>query len=325
MNWKDKNVFVTGADGFIGGWIAKTLVEKGANVVVVIRDFKKENSLDIHKIRDKVTVVPGDIVNYELMSRIMNEYSIEYVFHLAAQALVGIANRSPLSTYESNIKGTWSILEAARNLKTVKGIVVASSDKAYGVQEKLPYTEEQPLMAVYPYDATKACTDILARSFAKSYNLPIAVTRNGNTYGGGDMNFSRIIPDAVVSCLNGKELIIRSDGKAERDYFYIKDAVDSYLTLAENVHRENVAGEAFNFGTETPINVLNLVKKIVKLTGKNIPVKVLGTARNEIDKQYLSISKAKRVLNWKPKYPLDKGLRETIEWYKEFSRKNRSD
>ena len=321
MDWKDKNVFITGADGFIGGWVAKILVEKGANVVVVVRDFKKNNALELHNIKDKVSIVPGDIVNYELMSRIINEYSIEHIFHFAAQALVGIANRSPLSTYDSNIKGTWTILESVRHSKTVEGVVVASSDKAYGSQKILPYKEDQPLMAVYPYDATKACTDILARSFAKSYDMPITVTRNGNTYGGADLNFSRIIPDAIVSSLLGKALIIRSDGTPERDYFYIKDAVDSYLTLAENAHRKDVRGEAFNFGTETPINVLDLVKKIIKLTGKNIPVKVLGTAKNEIDKQYLSISKAKKVLKWKPKYVLDDGLKETVVWYREYLKK----
>ena len=319
MNWKNKNVFVTGADGFIGGWIAKTLVEKQANVVVVIRDIKRKNSLDLHKIKDKVTIVQGDIIDYELMQRIMNEYSVEYIFHLAAQALVEIATNSPLSTFESNIKGSWCILEAARNTKSIKGIIVASSDKAYGTQKNLPYKEDQPLLGVYPYDASKVCTDVLSMSYAKSYNLPIAITRNANTYGGGDMNFSRIIPDAIMSSLQGKELIIRSDGTPERDYMYIKDAVDGYLNLAENI--EKVKGEAFNFGTEKPISVLDLFKLVIKLTGRGIEPKVMGHTKNEINRQYLGIGKVKNFLNWEPKYGLEEGLKETIEWYKEFLEK----
>lgn len=323
MNWKNKSVFITGADGFIGGWVAKTLVEKQAQVIVVVRDLKAKNALDIHGIRDKVTVVQGDIADYPLIQRVMNEYSVEYVFHLAAQALVEIANRSPLSTFESNIKGTWTILESARGTKTIRGVIVASSDKAYGVQEKLPYTEDQPLLGLYPYDASKACADILSRCYAKSYGLPVAVTRNANTYGGGDMNFSRIIPDTVVSSLRGTELVIRSDGTPERDYMYIKDAVSAYLTLAENLDRNEIMGQAFNFGSEKPISVLSLFKIIIKLTGKNIKPTIAGKAANEIDKQYLAIGKVKRLLKWEPKYSLEEGLKETIEWYKkEYLPKN---
>ena len=315
MDWANKHVFITGADGFIAGWLAKTLVEKNANVIAVVRDMKRKNALDIHNIRNKVTVVQGDIIDFELMRRIMNEYEIEYIFHLAAQALVQIATNSPLSTFESNIKGTWCILEAARLSKSVKSVIVASSDKAYGAQKQLPYTEDQHLNGLYPYDASKACTDILARSYFKSYNLPVAVTRNANTYGGADMNMSRIVPDTIISSLKGKELVIRSDGTPERDYMYIKDAVDAYLTLAENI--DKVKGEAFNFGTETPISVLNLFKLIISLTGKTMQPKVAAKAANEIDRQYLGIAKVKRVLNWHPKYSLEQGLKETIEWYKE--------
>lgn len=315
MDWTNKRVFITGADGFIAGWLAKTLVEKNANVIAVVRDMKRKDSLDIHNIRNKVTVVQGDISDFGLMHRIINEYEIEYIFHLAAQALVQIATNSPLSTFESNIKGTWCILEAARLSKSIKAVIVASSDKSYGCQKQLPYTEDQHLNGLYPYDASKACTDILARSYFKSYNLPVAVTRNANTYGGADMNMSRIIPDTIVSSLKGKELIIRSDGTPERDYMYIKDAVDAYLTLAENI--DKTKGEAFNFGTETPINVLSLFRMITKLTGKEVVPKVTGKATNEIDRQYLGTAKAKKVLNWHPKYSLEQGLKETIEWYKE--------
>ena len=317
MDWTDKNVFITGADGFIGGWLAKTLVEKKAHVIVVVRDLKRKNALDVHNIRDKLTVVQGDIIDHELMKRIMNEYEAEYVFHLAAQALVGIANKSPLSTFESNIKGSWSIFEAARLTESIKGVIVASSDKAYGDQEKLPYTEDQPLNGLYPYDASKVCTDVLAQSYAKSYNLPVAITRNANTYGGGDMNMSRIVPDAVVSSLKGKELIIRSDGTPERDYMYVKDAVDAYLELAAAMGRDGIKGQAFNFGTATPVSVLDLFKKIAELTDSSKEPQVTGKATNEIDRQYLSIDKVKKLLNWEPKYSLEQGLKETIAWYKE--------
>ena len=317
MDWTNKNVFVTGADGFIGGWIAKTLVEKKAHVVCIVRDIKKKNALDLHKIKDKVTLVQGDIIDLELIQRILNEYEIEYVFHLAAQALVQIANNSPLSTFESNIKGTWTILEAARNHKAIKGVVVASSDKAYGDQEKLPYTEDQPLNGLYPYDASKVCTDVLSRCYAKSYSLPVAITRNANTYGGADMNMSRLVPDAIVSSLKGKELIIRSDGTPERDFMYIKDAVDAYLVLVAALDRDEIKGQAFNFGTQEPISVLDLFKLIAKLTDNSTPPKVTGKATNEIDRQYLCIDKVKKLLKWEPKHSLEQGLKETIAWYKE--------
>ncbi len=316
--WKDKKVFITGADGFIGGWIAKTLIEKEANVTVVIRDTKREDSLDLHNIRKKVNIVKGDIVDYPLMQRIMNEYSIQYVFHLAAQPLVEIATRSPLSTFESNIKGTWNILESARLTKTVEGVIVASSDKAYGNQEKLPYSEDQPLQGIYPYDASKVCTDVLTRSYFISFGLPVIVTRNANTYGGGDLNFGRMIPGAIISSLQGKEMNIRSDGTPERDFIYIIDVVNSYLSLAENIKNKNVVGNAFNTGSGNPIQVIDLFKLVTKLTGNKIEPKVLGEATNEIDKQYLSTEKIKKTIGWKAKYTLEEGLKETIEWYRNY-------
>lgn len=248
----------------------------------------------------------------------MNEYSVEYVFHLAAQALVELANASPLSTFESNIKGTWTILEVARNTKTIKGVIVASSDKAYGNQEKLPYSENQPLLGIYPYDASKVCVDVLARSYFKSFGLPIIVTRNANTYGGGDLNFGRIIPGAIISSLQGKELIIRSDGTPERDYLYVKDAVESYLLLAENIENKNVRGQAFNTGSGTPLSVINLFRLISKLTEREIEPKIMGKATNEIDKQYLSTEKIKKTIGWESKYTLEEGLKETINWYRNY-------
>ena len=316
--WKSKNVFITGADGFIGSWIAKTLLEKGANVFVIIRDIKRVCGLDLLKIKDKVEIIQGDIIDLPCVERIINEKQIDSVFHLAAQALVGVANKSPISTFESNIKGTWNVLEVCRLNTNVKRIVVASSDKAYGIQKDLPYTEESQLLGIYPYDASKACTDILARSYAVTYNLPVAVTRNANTYGGGDLNFSRLIPDAVCSILKNKQFIIRSDGTLERDYMYVKDAADGYLTLAENMDKDEVKGQAFNFGTGKPISVIDVYNKIAEIMNKkDTKPKILGEAKNEIDRQFLSIDKVKKTFGWQPKYSLEQGLKETIEWYKE--------
>lgn len=316
--WKNQNVLVTGADGFIGSWVAKTLVEKGANVVVIERDIKKKSCIDLQGLRGKVTAVQGDIIDYAIIERILNENDISTVFHLAAQAIVGTAGRSPLSTFESNIKGTWTILEACRKSPLIKRLVVASSDKAYGTHKELPYREDQPLLGIYPYDASKVCTDVLSRCYFQTYGLPVAVTRNANTYGGADMNFSRIIPDAIKHILKGKEFEIRSDGKFKRDYMYIKDAVDGYLLLAENMDRDGIRGEAFNFGSGETISVLDLFNKISELCGKKAVPKVLGTATGEIKEQYLAIEKAKRLLGWEPKYSLEAGLKETILWYQKF-------
>ncbi len=316
MDWAGKNVFITGADGFIGGWIAKTLVERGANVVVVVRDPRPSSALTLHNIKDKVTIVYGDICDYKLMRRIFNEYEIEYCFHLAAQPLVQLANNSPLSTFETNIKGTWTILEALRNVapKNFKAMVIASTDKAYGTHEQLPYTEESELRGIYPYDASKVCADVIARCYATMYKMPIAVTRKANIYGGGDMNFSRLVPDTIRSLITGKELIIRSDGSPQRDFLYIEDAVDGYLTLAEHIDR--VKGEAFNFSSGEPISVLDLMKAIIRVYGKEVIPKILGDARGEIDVQYLANQKAANVLGWHPKHTLDQGIAKSIAWYK---------
>ncbi|MBU0628900.1 MAG: GDP-mannose 4,6-dehydratase [Nanoarchaeota archaeon] len=314
--WQSKNVFVTGADGFIGSWLAKTLIDKGANVFVIIRDIKRVCSLDLLKIKDKVNIIQGDIIDLPCVERIINEKEIDSVFHLAAQALVGVANKSPISTFESNIKGTWNVLEACRLNNNVKRVVVASSDKAYGVQKELPYKEDSPLLGNYPYDASKACADILTKSYAITYNLPVAITRNANTYGGADLNFSRIIPDAICSILKNSQFVIRSDGTLERDYMYVKDAVSGYLILAENIDKKGLKGQAFNFGTGKPISVLDLFKTISSVMGKkDIKPKILGTAKNEIDRQFLSIEKVKKTFDWQPKYSLEEGLKETVEWY----------
>lgn len=318
MNWENLPVLVTGADGFIGSWIAKELINKGAGVITIVRDIKKQSNLDILSLKDDVTIIHGDLTNFDICHRVMTEYEIHTCFHIAAQAIVGTANVSPLSTFESNIKGTWNILESARLSKFIKNLVVASSDKAYGVQKKLPYTEDSPLLGLYPYDASKACADILARSYFKTYGLPVAVTRNANTYGGADLNFSRLIPDTIRSLINNQQPVIRSDGTPERDYMYIKDAVTAYLTLASNLNRKDVQGEAFNFGTGKPVSVLELYNEIAKLMEKSEKPKILGQTKNEIDRQYLSIEKAKKVLKWQPIYALESGLKETINWYRGF-------
>ena len=318
IGWKSTKVLVTGADGFIGSHVAKALIEKNAEVTTIVRDIKKTNNMDILNIKNKINIVHGDLVNFKDCERAINEYDVEFCFHIAAQAIVGPANRSPLSTFQSNIEGTWNILETCRVSKTIKGLIVASSDKAYGQQEKLPYTEDSPLKGYFPYDASKACAEILARSYFMTYNIPLAITRNANTYGPADMNTSRIIPDVILRLLKGEQPVIRSDGTPERDYMYIKDAVNAYLTLAENLHRKEVAGQAFNFGTGKPISVLDVYKKIIKIMGRNAEPKILREAKNEIDRQYLDCAKAKNVLGWGAKYDINTGLKETIDWYKGY-------
>jgi CDP-glucose 4,6-dehydratase len=316
MTLKSRHVFVTGGDGFLGSWLAKRLVEEGAEVTVLLRDRKCDSRLRDFKLLDKVNCVYGEIEDLQLLMRAFNEYNIEIAFHLAAQTIVGIANNSPLSTFESNIKGTWNVLEAARQLK-LKRLIIASSDKAYGDQEKLPYTEDFCLKGSHPYDVSKSCADLIAQAYAKTYGLNVAITRCGNIYGGGDLNWSRIFPGTIKSLLNEEVPIIRSDGTLIRDYIYVEDAVDAYLALAEAMEKQNLAGEAFNFGTNRPISVLELVKLIIKTLGKDSKINVLGNAPNEITAQYLDSQKANKVLGWKPKHTLEQGIKKTYDWYKE--------
>lgn len=317
--WKNRTAFVTGATGFVGAHVARALVSQDAHVVCLQRDGVKANSLDIFGIRSRMTVINGELEDFSLMERIINEYEIESVFHLAAQALVGAANRSPLSTFEANIRGTYSLLEACRIGETVKRVVVASSDKAYGTHENLPYTEDYSLNGLFPYDASKVCTDVLARSFAFTYDTPIAVTRFANIYGPGDMNMSRIIPGTIVSVLKGERPIIRSDGTPKRDFMYADDVARAYLMLAEKI--EITKGEAFNFGSGAPVQMLDLVQKIIDLAGKRREIEpdiLLNTKiAREIDEQYLGAEKAAKLLDWKTEIDLDEGLKRTIEWYKE--------
>ena len=316
--WKGRNVFITGGDGFIGSWLTKALVEKGANVICLIRDIAQHGGLTLHKLNNSVEMVFGSVTDYALMQRVLNEKKVDTCFHLAAQAIVRVANESPLSTFESNIKGTWVLLEACRNYKNISRIIAASSDKAYGKHDKLPYSEEFSLLPIHPYEASKACSDILVRSYAQTYDLPVAVTRCANTYGGGDLNFDRIVPETIKHILFGEPILIRSNGKFKREFFYVKDAAKAYLVMGEKLEELGLKGEAFNFGTDQPVVILDLVRKIVEISGKHdTEIKILNEAKAEIKDQFLSNKKARSVLNWSPEYDLDRGLRETYEWYKD--------
>lgn len=316
--WKDRNVLVTGCTGLLGSWLTKSIAEKEACVVGLIRDLVPRSNLNWSGFDNDIISVRGEIEDYFLLERTINEYEIDTVFHLAAQTIVTIANRNPISTFKANIEGTWNILEACRRSPLVKRIVVASSDKAYGDQATLPYDENTPLEGRHPYDVSKSCADLICRSYYETYGLPVCVTRCGNFYGGGDLNFNRIVPGTIRSIFNNERPIIRSDGNYLRDYFYIKDGAKSYMLLAEKMESRKIHGEAFNFSTEYPITVLEIVNKILSLMESNLEPKVLNNVSNEIRNQYLSAQKAKAQLNWHPSYTLDEGLKETIEWYKIF-------
>lgn len=323
MQWKNTPVLVTGCTGLLGSWLCKELINRKANVVGLIRDWVPKSVLIDDGYIDEMNIVRGDINDFQTMERIINEYEIEVVFHLAAQTIVETANRNPLSTFESNIKGTWNILEACRRVSTVKKIIIASSDKAYGDQPVLPYDEDMPLQGTHPYDVSKSCADLIAKTYHTTYGTPVCITRCGNFYGGGDLNFNRLVPGTIRTLLNDEQPVIRSDGSYIRDYFYVEDGVHAYLHLAEKMDDENILGEAFNFSNELQISVLEMVKKIISLMGKeNIEPKVLGIAKNEIIHQSLSAEKARKMLNWAPAHTLDEALERTIEWYKNFFEEN---
>jgi CDP-glucose 4,6-dehydratase len=315
QEWRGRTVLVTGIGGFVGSGLAESLVHKGANVVGIVRDSPGARLLEHREILDRIDIVRGSITDNGLAERAINEYAVDTVFHLAAQAIVTVANANPLSTFESNIAGTWQVLEGARRAPSVTRVVVASSDKAYGNQPVLPYTEDTSLAGLYPYDASKVCTDVLARCYATSFGLPVAVVRCANIYGPGDLNWNRLIPGTIRSVLEGTDPLIRSDGTLQRDYLYLGDAVDGYLDVAE--HLPDAGGEAFNFGTEQPVSVLEVVQRIVAVSEiAGVEPRVLGTATNEIDAQSLASSKAFDQLGWKPQVDLDAGLRASIDWYR---------
>ncbi|MEK4631257.1 GDP-mannose 4,6-dehydratase [Bacillus velezensis] len=319
--WKNKNVFVTGCTGLLGSCLVKELIDQGANVTGLVRDTVPKSNLYQGEQVKQMNIVQGALEDLDVIERALGEYEIDTVFHLAAQAIVGVANRNPISTFEANILGTWNILEACRRHPLIKRVIVASSDKAYGDQPTLPYDENMPLQGKHPYDVSKSCADLLSHTYFNTYGLPVCITRCGNLYGGGDLNFNRIIPQTIQLVLNGEAPEIRSDGTFIRDYFYIEDAVEAYLLLAEKMEELNLAGEAFNFSNEIQLTVLELVEKILKAMDSDLKPKVLNQGSHEIKHQYLSAEKARKLLNWSPAHTIDEGLEKTIEWYKAFFQK----
>ena len=317
--WINRPTFVTGATGLIGGALAKQLVDAGADVVCLVHDWVPQCELIRSHLIDDVKVVRGDVRDQAVLERALGEYEINTVIHLAAQSIVKVANEDPAGVLDANVRGTWSLLEACRARPGVRQIVLASTDKVYGDVDLLPYTEDMPLLARYPHDVSKACADMIAMSFAATYNLPVAMTRLPNVYGGGDLNWNRIIPGTVRSTIRGQRPRISSNGKFVRDYLYVDDAAAAHLLLAERLcDSPQLGGHAFNISNETRLTVLELVERILDLMGSDLQPDVQNTAKNEILDQYLSAAKARECLNWQPVYSLDEGLQRTIEWYKDY-------
>jgi CDP-glucose 4,6-dehydratase len=318
--WRDRPTLVTGGTGLVGAHVVKRLIDEGADVTCLIRDWVPKSELVRSGALENVNVVRGDVKDGPLLERALGEYEVDTVIHLAAQTIVGIANRNPISTFETNIGGTWALLEACRRSPKVRSIVTASSDKAYGEAEKLPYDENTPLQGRHPYDVSKSCTDLISLAYAKTYGLPVAITRCGNFYGGGDLNWNRIVPGTIRSVIRNERPIVRSDGKFVRDYFYVEDGAAAYMLLAEKLANDRtLAGEAFNFSNESQVNVLELVGRILALMKRtDLEPVVLNEANNEIKKQYLDATKARTRLGWKPLFTLESGLSRTVEWYRAF-------
>ncbi len=316
--WQNRPTLVTGATGLLGSHLVEELLARGAAVTCLVRDHVPRSRLITTGMVDRVNVVRGELEDFQLLLRAVNEHEIESVFHLGAQTIVGTAKRSALSTFEANVRGTWNLLEACHECAGLVGrVVVASSDKAYGEHETLPYTEEAPLVGRFPYDVSKSCTDLISFSYHHSYRVPVAVTRCGNLYGAGDLNWNRLVPGTIRSVLLGERPVVRSDGSFVRDYFYVRDAVDAYLLLAERMDDSSLHGEAFNFGTETPMSVLELVDLILRLMDRtDLEPDVRNEASHEILRQYLDCTKARERLGWRPSRSLEEGLREAIDWYR---------
>jgi CDP-glucose 4,6-dehydratase len=317
--WRDRPTFVTGATGLVGSWLVRRLLAAQADVTCLVRDWIPQNELVQTKLIEQVKVVRGDVGDQAFLERVLGEHEIDTVIHLAAQTIVGIANRNPISTFETNIQGTWAMLEAARRSQLVKQIVIASSDKAYGDQETLPYDETTPLRGEHPYDVSKSCADLISHTYAKTYGSPVVITRCGNFYGGGDLNWNRIVPGTVRSVLRGQRPVIRSDGMPVRDYFYVEDGAAAYMLLAEKLSENpNLRGEAFNFSNELQVTVLELTTRILQTMNSDMKPEIRNEASNEIKHQYLSAEKAGKMLGWSPLFTLDEGLERTIAWYEEF-------
>lgn len=316
--WEGRKVLVTGCTGFLGWWLTSELVKNKAEVVGLVRDLTPKAPFFAKGTDKSITMVRGQIEDYDTVERAINEYEIDTVFHLAAQAIVGAANRNPLSTFEANIKGTWIVMEACRHNKLVSRVVVASSDKAYGNHTKLPYEEHFALQGSHPYDVSKSCADLIALTYHNTYGTPVCVTRCGNLFGPGDMNYNRIIPGTIQSILRNQNPVIRSDGSPMRDYVFVLDIVRAYMMLAEHMDDASIHGKAFNFGTGEPVSVLELTRKILKVAGReDLEPDVQNSAHGEILHQYLSSTMAREILGWEPAAPLSDRLQETYSWYRE--------
>lgn len=317
--WRDRVVFVTGGSGFVGGWLVERLVDAGADVVCLVRDWDPRARLVADKLVDKVRVVHGDVCDQALLERVLGEHEVDTVMHLAAQAIVPVANRNSPSTFDTNVRGTWALLEACRRSPLVKQILVASSDKVYGDQQVLPYTEDMALRALNPYDVSKSCADLIAQSYAATFALPVVVIRCGNFFGGGDLNWSRVVPGTIRSVLRGERPLIRSDGTLRRDYFYVEDGAAVYMHVAEALAaRRELAGHAFNFSLDTPRSVIDVVSAILTAMGSPLEPVIANVAKHEIQDQWLSSEKARTLLGWKPAFSLEEGLRRSIEWYRRW-------
>jgi len=324
VEWRDRPVLVTGATGLLGSWLVDALLEREALVVCLVRDLVPMSRFALEGLQDRVIVAFGDVRDQATLERVLGEREIRTVFHLAAQTIVTIANRNPVSTFETNVAGTWALLEACRRSPLVSEIVVASSDKAYGDQEVLPYSEDTPLQGRHPYDASKSCADLVAQSYATTWGLPVTVTRCGNFYGGGDLNFNRVVPGTIRDVLAGRPPVIRSDGSYVRDYLYVEDGATAYLTVAEALAADRgLAGRAFNFSLEEPLTVLEMVERILAVMGSDLRPEIRNEVSNEIRAQYLDSSRARTELGWRPIVGLDEGLRRTVEWYRQHLGRHR--
>ncbi len=324
--WKNRNVFITGGFGLLGTTLVEMLHEFGARVVLLKRDHVPSSRLFETPALLHAQIVQGDFEDYNVVYRALNEYEIDTVFHVGAQPIAPVGNRMPLPTLKTNIMGTANVLEAARVSPTVKRVLVASSDKAYGPQPVLPYTEEASLRGNHPYDVSKSCTDLIAQMYWNTYKLPVCITRCGNLYGPGDLNWQRIIPETIKHVLHGEAPVIRSDGKFIRDYFFVRDAANAYIRLAEEMDRPEIVGQAFNFSTGNRYTAIDIVNKVIEAMGRvDLEPVILNQAKSEIIEQTLSSEKALRLLNWKPQFTVEEGLKETVEWYtKHFEQAKRT-
>jgi CDP-glucose 4,6-dehydratase len=317
--WRGRRVFVTGATGFLGSWMVLELRRRGAFVAGLVRDLPANPSIVGGELSRPDFSVIGRLEDYDCLLRGLNEYEAETVFHLAAQPIVGTALRDPRGTFEANIRGTWNLLEACRQVSTVRRIVIASSDKAYGTPDRLPYDESTPLLGRHPYDLSKSCADMIAQGYHATYRLPVCITRCANFFGGGDLNFSRIVPGTVRLVHYGQAPVLRSDGRMIRDYIYIRDVVEGYLCLAEKMDRSELWGRAFNLSLEAPLSVIDITEKILDLMERtDLRPIILDEAKAEIPEQHLSAARARRELNWRPARTLEEGLAETISWYRAY-------